>query len=222
MRLVVTGFPAFLTVRRNPSEILIRQLQAESWTVDANWHTEYVMLPMDYDETRKIIQSLFEDDPPDVIVHLGLASSAVKIRLEQRARNLICPVDPSKRVKLAEATPSDIAKVMTEGEDDLPSTLPLENIAAALQERAIPCEFSTDAGTYLCNFTAYVTAHEILQRGCSTQAGFIHLPFTKAEQDILHDCNAAENAPHLMTAQMLETGVKTALEICAVNRQTIT
>ncbi|TNE29442.1 MAG: hypothetical protein EP349_06580 [Alphaproteobacteria bacterium] len=215
MRLLVTGFPAFLTVRRNPSEILIRQLQHENWTVSEDCRTDYAVLPMDYEETRRIIQGFFDDDPPAVIVHLGLASSATKIRLERRAQNVICPLDPSKRVKLAEAAPDDIGKVTEAGEDYLPSTLPLEDIAAALQAQNIPCEFSDDAGSYLCNFTAYVTAQEIRQRGLQTQAGFIHIPFTIAEHDILQDCGAEENAPHLMTAETLMAGMKTALQICA-------
>lgn len=217
MRLLVTGFPAFLTVRRNPSEILIRRLQSEHWTVFEDWRTDYAVLPMDYDETRRIIQGFLDDDPPAVIVHLGLASSATKIRLERRAQNLICPLNPSKRVKLTEAAAEDIGKVTDGGDDYLSSTLPLEDIAAALQEQHIPYEFSDDAGSYLCNFAAYVTAHEIRQRGLQTQAGFIHIPFTTAEQDILSDCGAEENASHLMTAGTLTKAVKTVAQVCAAD-----
>jgi pyroglutamyl-peptidase len=221
MRLLVTGFPAFLNVRRNPSEILVRKLQAEGWSPFADCQTEYAILPMDYDETRKIIQGFFTDNPPDVIVHLGLAVSSSAIRLEKFAKNLVFPKDPAQRIKPEDAAKGDCGDVAADGAARLKATLPLAKIKEALLQHDIPCIISEDAGTYLCNFSSYVTAHEIRQRGCHTLSGFIHIPFTTAEQYILQYCAMEKSAPYLMTPEMLEEGIKTALAVCATEVQAL-
>lgn len=221
MRLLVTGFPAFLTVRRNPSEILVRKLQAENWTPFIDCRTDYTVLPMDYDETRKIIQGFFADDPPDVIVHLGLAVSSSAIRLEKFAKNLVFPKDPAQRIKPEDAAKGDCGDVVADGAARLKATLPLEKIKEALLQHDIPCVISEDAGTYLCNFSSYVTAHEVRQRGGGTLSGFIHIPFTTAERDILQYCAMEKAAPYLMTPEMLEKGIKTALAVCAAEMQAL-
>lgn len=219
MRLVVTAFPAFLNVRRNPSEILVRKLQTEGWTPFADCRTEYAVLPIDYDDTRKIIHGFFDGNPPDVIVHLGLAASSSVIRLEKFAKNLVFPKDPAQRVKAEDAEKGDCGDVVEDGAARLKATLPLEKIAQALRQQGIESVISEDAGTYLCNFASYVTAHEIRQRGCNTLSGFIHIPFTTAEEDILQYCDMDKAAPYLMTPEMLETGIKTALTVCAAEMQ---
>ncbi|MBL1147486.1 MAG: hypothetical protein HND56_02300 [Pseudomonadota bacterium] len=221
MRLLVTGFPAFLTVRRNPSEILVRKLQTENWRPFENCRTDYAVLPMDYDETRKIIQGFFDDDPPDVVVHLGLAVSSSAIRLEKFAKNLVFPKDPAQQIRIEEAEEGDCGDVAADGAARLKATLPLEKVKQALLQNDIPCVISEDAGTYLCNFASYVTAYEIRRRNSKSLSGFIHIPFTTAERDILQYCAMEKASPYLMTPEMLEQGIKTALQICAAEMQAV-
>jgi len=216
MKIIVTGFPPFLKVRRNPSEILVRRLAAENWTPRPDCSVLYDILPIDYEQARARIASFFEETvPPDVIVHTGLAVKSSAIHLERRAKNLVFPKDPQSHARYAEDKKESCGDVVKEGEAFMHATLPLEKIANAFLDNEIPHAFSDDAGSYLCNFAFYTTAHEIRRRGLQTLSGFIHLPFTTAEADILHDCDAELTAEYLPSTQTLERGLKLILHICA-------
>jgi pyroglutamyl-peptidase len=63
------------------------------------------------------------------------------------------------------------------GREVLASTLPLEQIAAELQDHGIPVTFSDSAGRFVCNHVFYKALSTLAAAGLWVPAGFVHLPW---------------------------------------------
>ena len=67
-------------------------------------------------------------------------------------------------------------EIVAGGPDAYFSSLPLEQLKAALDDEQVPAAISLTAGPYLCNASMYIARHLLHERG--TPCGFIHLPPT--------------------------------------------
>jgi pyroglutamyl-peptidase len=92
-----------------------------------------------------------------------------------------------------------------EGETDLPSKLPLDAIASALEGQGLPVAWSHDAGGYLCNYTFYLACSPRFQTYAPGMAGFIHVPPSR---------DADPGHPHGLTLDTLMAGARVILETC--------
>lgn len=148
LRTLVTGFGPFGAIAENPSSQLARQSQRSFRTLE-----------VDYAAVDQFIQEL-SPDSFDVLVMIGVARLASRMRLETTARNKIGldadvrgivlgpgPIDP-----VGPAT-TTIASTMNSPQNDY-------------------WEPSDNAGEYLCNYVYY----RALQKFRDKRVCFVHVP----------------------------------------------
>jgi pyroglutamyl-peptidase len=170
VKILLTGFNAFGSLRRNPSEQIVQK-----WAQNKPAHisSELIceVLPTEYTATTRRLRSLIRKHRPDVILCLGVAVSRNVLSLERLTVNLDDDLHADNAGVVRKAK-----KIVLRGPAAYWSTLPLDTMHAALRRRRIPVQYSNTAGTYLCNHAFYIARHEIEQESQPIPCGFIHLP----------------------------------------------
>lgn len=173
MKILLTGFEAFGTVEKNPSQVIVEHLtQSNNLSDRIDLVTQ--VLPVEYGTTGDIIRQLIAHHDPDAVVMLGVASSRNAIHLEYHAAN--CDT----------ATTGDTAgKIHTNRIIDSrfdyyfkrSSTLPIDYLFCELQAHDIPVARSYDAGGYVCNHL-FFHALSFTSEECNKpiKTGFVHVP----------------------------------------------
>ena len=134
VRLLVTGFTPFPGAPVNPTEHLIRHFEDNPPLCNQDVEMRFAVLPVDYDQAIPALDAVSGDFDPHVAVHFGLADEARGFRLERLARNAIAARQPDN----AGSRPPNAA--IDPAGRDMPSTLPLELIAQALDcSRLLEC-----------------------------------------------------------------------------------
>ena len=175
-RILVTGFGPFPGAPDNPTAWLVSELAANPPAGEgiAAFHAE--MLDVEYDLVGPRLSQLGASFAPDIAIHFGLAAEASGFRLERVARNSHAGARPDNAGRL----PPSLR--ICDGPDTLPSTLPLEAIAAALESSGLPVQWSDDAGGYLCN-TVFVLSRFHACKGLRpTMSGFVHVPLLAGQE----------------------------------------
>jgi pyroglutamyl-peptidase len=198
-RILVTGFTPFPGAPVNPTERLIQSLRAHPQWLEKLGEIALEVLPVEYASVPALLEAAGRDFAPDIAVHFGLSARASGFTLERLARN----ANAVARVDNAGALPPP---AIFDGEADLPSTLPLEAMAAALEGQGLPVAWSDDAGGYLCNYTFYLACSPRFAGYSPAMAGFIHVP-PLVDADPGH--------PHAMSVETLAAGARVILETCA-------
>ncbi|MBE2250560.1 MAG: hypothetical protein IAE78_13575 [Myxococcus sp.] len=179
LRVVVTGYGAFMGITDNPSANMAQRL-AERGVKGAI--VEYRRL----DVTPAAVEQFMAEvrrSPPDVILSMGVTHG--QAQLEERPENLLGANRDGNNQLMRERA------VREGGPQELRTDLPIDTIDWALQgfgaqrqvfTSASDPTYRPDRSAYLCNFLGYNLAAEF---GASpkTTAGFMHItPETKAEQ----------------------------------------
>ncbi len=187
MYIVATGFGPFDRFDRNPSGDTINTLEKMNWTPRGAARIRYDVIDCAYDAADNFLETLL-DDPPDMLAMFGVSGAAVSVTLERAAWNAVHATMPDVTGRVFGKTddtpvigahggirdahyPLELA-----GPASCASTLPLDDIAAALESHGASCAPSDWPGSYLCNFIFYRALREIERRGAKTRAGFIHVP----------------------------------------------
>jgi pyroglutamyl-peptidase len=205
-RILVTGFTPFPGAPVNPTEHLIQSLRQRPQWLESLGEIRLEVLPVEYAAVPGHLEALGRDFAPDIAIHFGLSARATGFTLERFARN----ANAAGRADNAGALPPP---AIFDGELDLPSTLPLESIAARLAGQELPVAWSDDAGGYLCNYTFYLACSPRFSAYCPAMAGFIHVP------PLL---DAGPDNPHAMSIDTLLAGARIVLETCAAEWQAAT
>jgi pyroglutamyl-peptidase len=194
MKLLLTGFPRFADVERNPSEQIVAALNG---TVVAGAEVVGRVLPVSAERTPGAVRAAIDDVSPALALLLGVAPGRTGLTIERTAVNLFDFPDPDNDG----AQPVDVPI-----EPGAPvayfATLPLRQIVAAWDAAGIPGYVSESAGLYLCNAAMFTALH-----AAGPPAGFLHLPS-------LPDEVAGQRVPQ--PSMPLETqiaGVRIALEV---------
>jgi pyrrolidone-carboxylate peptidase len=179
MRVVVTGYGAFMGITDNPSANMAQTL-AERGVKGAI--VEYRRL----DVTPAAVEQFMSEmrkSPPDVILSMGVTHGQAQV--EERPENFLGAAPDGNNVQMKER------KVREGGSQELKTDLPIDAIDWALQSfgsnRQVftsksDANYQPDRSAYLCNFLGYNLAAEF---GATpkTTAGFMHItPETKSEQ----------------------------------------
>ncbi len=167
-RLLATGFGPFPGAPENPTAALMRALAgmaAETFCASA---FQAVALPTEYRRSWEMLERLYDDFAPDIVVHFGLSDGIEAIHLECVGRNA---VDRAKPDAAGHAPPSTL--VAEHGAETLPSTFPAKAIFRALLDAGIPAALSDDAGDYVCNATLY---RSLRAAPATRRVGFVHVP----------------------------------------------
>jgi pyroglutamyl-peptidase len=165
MTILLTGFPQFANVGRNPSEAIVAALDGS--TVDGQQVAGRV-LPVSAAWTPGAVRAAIEETAPELVLLLGVAPGRAGLTVERIAVNVFDFPDPDNDG----AQPVD-EPIEPDGPVAYFTTLPARQIVEAWRAAGIPGSLSDTAGTYLCNAAMYVALH---LTGGSPPAGFIHLP----------------------------------------------
>jgi pyroglutamyl-peptidase len=166
--ILLTGFEPFDGDTVNPSGEVAKLLDGH---VIGDCAVRSAVLPVQHEAARAIVVPKLEAAGLVGALHLGLAGGRARISLERVAVNVMDYSRPDahgdvfRDVQCAEEGPAAYF-----------STLPLRDILAALTAEGIPAAISNTAGTYLCNYTLYVSLDAVTRRGLALGVGFVHLP----------------------------------------------
>ena len=152
---LVTGFEPFGVNEVNPSQLLAERLGG-------------VVLPVSYARAAAALRAAIDETRPDAVVCFGLADNRTAISIERFAHNL----DEASTTDNDEA-PGSGAEIEAGAPLAVPTSLPADEIVAALQAEGFPAEISRDAGGFLCNHVFYVLMRTLRPRQIG---GFVHVP----------------------------------------------
>jgi pyroglutamyl-peptidase len=166
MTILLTGFPQFADVVRNPSEAIVKALDRS--TIDGHEVVGRV-LPVSAERTPGALRALVEETAPSFVLLLGVAPGRAGLSVERTAVNVFDFPDPDNDGAQPVDTP-----IEPDGPVAYFTTLPARRIVEAWRAAGIPGYLSETAGTYLCNAAMYVALHAT--SGAPLPAGFVHLP----------------------------------------------
>jgi pyroglutamyl-peptidase len=201
-RVLVTGFSVFPGAPVNPTEHLVRALAADSLGLDRLGELRFEVLPVEYAAVPGLLEALGSGFAPDIAIHFGLSAKATGFTLERLARNAIAAAKPDNSGLLP------LPACILEGQGDVPSNLPLDEIAAALHAAGLPVDWSDDAGGYLCNYLFYLSRSPAFPAFAPAVSGFIHLP-------PLPESEPAN--PYALSLPELAVGAELVVEQCVLH-----
>ena len=152
---LVTGFEPFGSSDVNTSQQIAEALGG-------------VVLPVSYARAADALYDALNVADPDVVICFGQADREA-ISVERFALNL----DGSESEDNDGVVSS--AEIDPKGPVAYRSTLPVDEIVAALRDEDIPAEASRTAGGFLCNRVFYVLMG-LLEERPGTTGGFVHVP----------------------------------------------
>lgn len=191
--ILLTGFEPFGNATSNPSGEIVKQITGDNIVT--------AILPVAYTQSADRLLLLIEQHRPDVVICLGQAEGRTAITPERVAINL-----DDARLADNEGVLRNDVKILQDGPDAYFSTLPVNDIVAAIKAQGIPAAVSLSAGAFLCNHVFYVAQNKFA--GSDVRSGFVHVP--------LMDSQAAEfpGLPTMPLDQMV-TAVRAMLEVVA-------
>jgi pyroglutamyl-peptidase len=163
MQLLLTGFPAYADVERNPSEQIVGALDGTE--IDGVRVVGRV-LPVSAEHTPSATRAAIAESAPVLTLLLGAAPGRAGLSIERTAVNLLDFPLPDNDG----AQPVDVP-IEPDGPAAYFATLPVRRIAEAWAAAGIPGAVSDTAGLYLCNAALYSALH-----AGGPPAGFLHLP----------------------------------------------
>jgi pyroglutamyl-peptidase len=153
-RVLVTGFEPFGEHEVNPSALLAEALDG-------------VVLPVSYARAADALRAAIDERDPELVICFGLAHTRTEISVERFALNL----DDAEAADNDGVTSASL--IDPGGPVAYRSTLPVDEIVAALRADGIPAGTSRDAGGYLCNHVFYSLMRALPE---GARGGFIHVP----------------------------------------------
>lgn len=192
-KVLLTGFEPFGNATSNPSGEIIKQISGDNIIT--------AILPVAYAKSAERLLSLIDQHMPDVVICLGQAEGRTAITPERVAINL-----DDARLADNEGVLRNDQKILKDGPDAYFSTLPINEIVAAINAQGIPAAVSLSAGAFLCNHVFYVAQNKFV--GSNIRSGFVHVP--------LMDSQAAEfpGLPTMPLDQMVRA-VRAMIEVVA-------
>ena len=166
-RVLVTGFEPFAGSAANPSQRLVEELAERP---PAGLELATAVLPVAYGRAADELRAAVDAAGPDVVVSFGQADGRAGISVERFALNL------DDAASLDNEGASSASPVAPGGPAAYRSTLPVDEIVAALRAAGIPAAASRDAGGFLCNHVFYTLMRVLEQERPATSGGFVHVP----------------------------------------------
>jgi pyroglutamyl-peptidase len=158
-RVLVTGFEPFDSSGVNSSQQLVDALDGG---------VAKALLPVSFARAGDELRRAIREAEPDVVICFGQADGCVGISIERFALNL----DDAAAVDNNAVNGSGTA-IDPDGPVAYASTLPVDELVAALHAQGIPASASRDAGGYLCNHIFYVLMQTLDPKRIG---GFVHVP----------------------------------------------
>jgi pyroglutamyl-peptidase len=161
MKILLTGFEPFGTATSNPSGEIVKQISGDNIVT--------AVLPVAYAQSAERLLALTAEHNPDVVICLGQAEGRTQITPERVAINL----DDARLADNDGVVRNDVPIVFG-GPVAYESTLPIKDIAKAINDAGVPAAVSLSAGAFLCNHVFYVAQNHF--KGTKVRSGFVHVP----------------------------------------------
>ena len=165
-KLLITGFDPFGGAAVNPSWLAVRGLPDRV----GEWELCKLEIPTVYGVAAQTVLKKAAELAPHAIICVGQAGGRAAVTPERIG------------VNIRDARISDNAGNHPKGEfvaEDGPAayfaTVPVAEIAAAIETAGIPATVSNSAGAFVCNDVLYSLLHHYA--GTAVKVGFIHVPY---------------------------------------------
>jgi pyroglutamyl-peptidase len=170
MTILFAGYSSFPGAPDNPAEHLIQALAAPN-SAAAGADPAVIVLPVEWDRSWPVLEAAIQAAGARTVLLFGLHRLAERLRIETLARNR----RELGRMDAAGRFPSGPA--VMDGPETLRLALPWTRVAQTLRKAGVSFEWSTNAGSYLCNDTLYRLAYGAERLGVR-RYGFFHVPLT--------------------------------------------
>jgi pyroglutamyl-peptidase len=167
MRALVTGFEAFGGDSVNASQAALKRLPPVIKQIEI----ETLLLPVSFARAPGVLAAGIEQFAPDVVLCVGEAGDRHAFCLERVATNLC-----DARIADNDGARPAGCKSIEDGPAAYFSTLPVNNMLAALRGAGLPSEISNSAGGYVCNHVFFALMHMASAGGHRWRGGFLHVP----------------------------------------------
>jgi len=145
MKILVTAFGSFGNFKINPSEIVLLEVK-HKWQPIVGVKIDFKVLDVSFQSVREFYSLI--DQEYDLILNLGVASDEQKTRFELKAKNKMDGEDIN-------GVNGGDAEII-EGRKDRETTFPIEILHSVHNEFIDKIIFSSDAGSYLCNYIYFM------------------------------------------------------------------
>ncbi|MFA5560793.1 MAG: pyroglutamyl-peptidase I [Acholeplasmataceae bacterium] len=174
-KIVLTAFEPFGSIESNVTIAILNKIKQE------NSKVKTYILPVVFAEVKPRMIEIIEKEEPDVLIMLGQAAGALKIRIEKTALNYVNAtiVDNKNNQPLDQKINNDENTAYFTTIDDV-------KLYQQLDHNYV--ERSYSAGTYVCNYLYFETLSYINKTNKKIDAIFIHYPLSteQAEAQFKH------------------------------------
>lgn len=167
MKILLTGYEPFGGEPINPALKSVQRLHGQ--VIDGA-EVVSVELPVGWERALPAFAAAVAEHQPDAVISVGQAGGRAKICPEYIGINLMNGKDNYDIVQREE-------NIVPDGPDGYFATLPVTRMVAAMREQNIPAAISYSAGTYLCNYMAYMARHYAVTHNLHYKSCFIHIPY---------------------------------------------
>lgn len=196
-KILLTAFDPFGDDKINSALETMKQLSVErTGAVIIKLQT-----PTVFGKASQCVINAIEKEEPDAVILLGMAGGRTAITPERVAINL-----DDARIEDNEGNKPVEQTIEKDGPVAYFSSLPIQEMVAAMQESGIPAYISNSAGTFVCNHLMYSVLHYLAMNQRRIPAGFIHLPYMP-EQVVSRPTLAS------MSLETLVAGVEICLDV---------
>lgn len=166
---LVTGFEPFGGSSLNPSQVIAESLN-DGFDGDAALELHTALLPVDTRRVGPVLDALWQEIQPDVVLHFGESAKAEQVTLERVALNLLDFDTPDNAGAKVVDQPVDLS-----GPPARFASWPYRALQQRLKEEGIASRLSLSAGAYLCNQVLYLSLGYGERLG-GRSVGFVHVP----------------------------------------------
>ena len=163
-RALVTGFEPFGGAEDNASQKLVEALASQP---PDGFELATAVLPVVWTRADDELTRTLDRERPELVVCFGQADGRAQIEVERFALNFDEGSDDTGVERRAE--------IAVSGPVAYRSTLPVDEVVAALRAEGIPAAASRDAGGFLCNHVFYALIDAIAEQ-VGVRGGFVHVP----------------------------------------------
>jgi pyroglutamyl-peptidase len=178
--LLITAFEPFNGSFENNSLRVLRELEKNS-ELSSAFELHTCVLPVVFDQASKDAIHCLKKIPAQVSAVISLGEARCHVQLERRFANWDAAgiADNSGQIRSG-------SLILRGGPQAYAPTLPVQSMMDALEPKDLEITiWSSDAGGFVCNNTAYRMAHELRSwNGRGLPYAFIHVPNTSCDSRV--------------------------------------
>jgi pyroglutamyl-peptidase len=167
--ILITGFGRFPGSPVNPSGLIAKRLAGRRRPALAGARRVAHVFDVRYNAVDRELPALLSEEKPDIVVMFGVATRAVQMRVEERARNRIAMFPDAGRFRPA-------AQTIAAGRDAMRNRLSLARLVNAARAVGAAVTRSRNAGSYLCNYAYWRGLEAAARADGPAIVIFVHVP----------------------------------------------